>query len=145
MARRWLVVAVLLLPLSGCADEPEAEPATVPVPVTSGAAPVPSRSAVAATRTTTARAGQPRETRPAPADFGTEVRRELPALALDRREEEIDGIAEQACAALAAGRSARAVVDGVRAYGTDAAVARKLVGLAIATQCPEQDRRAGEF
>ena len=143
MARRWLVVAVLLLPLGGCADEPEAEPATVPVPVTSSAAPVPSPSAVSATRTATARAERP--TRPARGDFRTGVRRELPALALDRREEEIDGIAEQACAALAAGRSARAVVDGVRAYGTDAAVARKLVGLAIATQCPEQDRRAGEF
>ena len=140
MARRWLVVAVLLVPLGGCADEPEAEPATVPVPVTSSAAPVPSPSAVAATRAATAWAE-----RPPPADFGTEVRRELPALAVDRRDEEIDGIAEQTCAALAAGRPARAVVDGVRAYGADAASARALIKLAIAAQCPGQDRRAGEF
>jgi hypothetical protein len=136
MARRWLVVAVLLVPLGGCGDEPEAEPADVPVPVTSSAAPVPSRSAVTATA---------RADRPAPADFGTAVRRELPTLALDRRDEEIDGIAEQACGALTAGRSARSVVAGVRKYGTDAASARQLIRLAIAARCPEQDRRAGEF
>jgi hypothetical protein len=149
MAKRWLVAAVLLLlPLGGCGNEPEAEPATVPVPATSSAAPVPSRSAVAATRTPTAQAArqaQEKAHEKAPGGFVAVVQREMPALAMDHRDEEIAAIAEQACAALAAGRSADAVVDEVRTYGTDRATARKLIKLAIGTVCPEQDRRNDEF
>jgi ABC-type glycerol-3-phosphate transport system substrate-binding protein len=145
MAKRWLVAAVLLLlPLGGCGNEPEAEPATVPVPATSSAAAVPSRTAVAATRTPTAQAARQAEKK-APGGFVAVVQREVPGLAMDHRDEEIAAIAEQACAALAAGRSAGAVVAGVRTYGTDRATARKLIRLAIETVCPEQDRRADDF
>jgi hypothetical protein len=154
MARRWLVAAVALLALGGCGDEPAAEPATVPVPATSSADPVPSRAAGVASRTAAAHAATaPTRAAPnveekfpaGPAGFVAVVRREMPDVALDHRDEEIAAIAEQACAALAAGRPADAVVAAVRTYGTDQATARELVKLAIDTVCPEQDRRVDEF
>ena len=158
MARRWLVAAVLLVALGGCGDEPEAEPATVPVPATTSEAPVPaspsvvaSRVAVAASpaRTTAART-TPRTTpkaagRADPAAFVAVVQRTMPSLALDRREDELVTLAQQACAALTAGRSAAAVVAEVRAFGTDQAGARQLIKLAVDTVCPGQERRAREF
>jgi hypothetical protein len=152
MARRWLVAAVLLLALGGCGDEPAAEPATVPVPATSVADPVPSRPA--ATVGTTPKTAEPKTAAPeaaaqaagpGAAGFAAAVQRELPELVLDHRDEEIVALAEQTCAALAAGRSAGAVVAGVRTFGTDRAHARQLVKLAIGTVCPDQDRRIGEF
>jgi hypothetical protein len=69
----------------------------------------------------------------------------MPDLVLDHRDDELLALAQQACAALAAGRSAGAVVAEVRTFGTDQASARKLVKLAITTVCPEQDRRTDEF
>jgi hypothetical protein len=147
MARRWLVAAALLLALGGCGDERDAEPATVPVPMTSSARPVPSgpatlasgQAAAAPARTTPTAAGRN------PAGFAAEVRRELPGLLLDHRDEEILALAQQSCTSLAAGRSAGAVVAGVRTAGTDRASARRLVTLAITTVCPDQDRRLAEF
>jgi hypothetical protein len=122
-------VAVLLVALGGCGDEPEAEPATVPVPGTSSADPVPSGSAASKD----------------PAGFAAVVQRELPELVLDHRDDEILALAQHACTALAAGRSAGAVEAEVRAFGTDRAGARELVRLAITTVCPEQERRLDEF
>jgi hypothetical protein len=151
MARRWLGAAVLLLALGGCGDGPEAEPATVPVPVTSSAEAVPSRPAVVASRSAGSQAAAapagatPQAAEERPADFVGVVQRELPDLAMDHRDEEILALAEQSCAALAAGRSAGAVVAEVRTFGTDRASARELVKLAITTVCPEQDRRSDEF
>lgn len=153
MARRWLVAAVVLLALGGCGDEPEAEPATVPVPVTSSDAPAPSRPAVVASRSAPARAAAPapvtpqavEEGRGGTAGFVTAVQRDLPSLAVDRRDDELAALARQACAGLAAGRSAGAVVTEVGAAGVDRAGARRLIRLAIATVCPGQDRRADEF
>jgi hypothetical protein len=155
MARRWLITAVLLLTLGGCGDEPEAEPATVPVPATTSAAPVPaspsvlaSRVAVAVSPARTAPRATPKAAgrdRADPAEFVAVVQRTMPALALDRRDEEIAALAQQACASLAAGRSAGAVVAEVRTFGTDQAGARELVKLAIDTVCPQQDRRVDEF
>lgn len=166
MARRWLIAAVLLLALGGCGDEPEAEPTTVPVPATSSDAPAPARPPVAAGQTAVreSAADAAADTEKSAADsvgdaeksaadsaeksaasFVAVVQRELPGVAVDHRDEEIAALAEQACAALAAGRSAGAVVAGVRAFGTDRASARELVRLAVGTVCPGQDRRIGEF
>jgi hypothetical protein len=153
MARRWLVAAVLLLAAGGCGDGTEAEPAKVPVPVTSSADPGPSRSAAGSR----AAAAPARTAPPAPAapvdratptvspGFVAVVQRTMPDLVLDHRDDELLTLARQACAALAAGRSADAVVAEVRTFGTDRASARKLVRLAITTVCPGQDRRADEF
>jgi hypothetical protein len=168
MAGRWVVVAaVVLVALGGCGDEPEDEPAIVPVPVTSGASPVPSGSPVVAAATRTggtgaaaaptaagptgtgperpAGAGAERPTGAGLAGFVAVVQREMPELIMDRRDEEIATLAQQACDSLAAGRSAGAVVDEVRTYGTDRAAARELVKLAITTACPAQHRRTTEF
>jgi hypothetical protein len=153
MARRWLVAAVLLVALGGCGDEPEAEPATVPVPVTTSAAPLPASPSVVASRVavaasparTTPRATPKAAGRTDPAAFVAVVQRTMPGLALDRREDELATLAQQACAALTAGRSAAAVVAEVRAFGTDRAGARQLIRLAVDTVCPEQGRRAREF
>jgi hypothetical protein len=150
MARLWLVAA-LLLTLGACGDEPAAEPATVPVPATSVAPPPASPTTVARSRTTGPKAAAPTRTTPKavakadPAGFVSVVQRELPELAMDHRDEEIAALAQQACASLAAGRSAGAVVAEVRTFGTDQAGARELVKLAIDTVCPQQDRRVDEF
>ncbi|GAA3340477.1 hypothetical protein GCM10020358_28220 [Amorphoplanes nipponensis] len=149
MARRWLIAAVLLLTLGGCGDEPETEPATVPVPATGTASPagpttVAGRTTVAASAGTTARTAD-RARGGGTAGFVTVVQRDLPGLAVDRRDDEIATLGRQACAALAEGRPAGAVVAEVRAIGADRATGRTLVGLAIDTVCPEQDRRAREF
>jgi hypothetical protein len=85
------------------------------------------------------------ETAAQAAGFVAAVQRELPELVVDHRDEEITALAEQTCAALAAGRSAGAVLAGVRTFGTGQAHARQLVKLAIGTVCPEQDRRIDEF
>ncbi|MFI7542835.1 DUF732 domain-containing protein [Actinoplanes sp. NPDC049599] len=138
MARRWLVVGVLLLALGGCGDGNRAEPATVPVPVTGSGNPPPSRTAVAAAVPERADGNDP-------GGFVAVVQRKRPDLAVDHREDELLALAEQACAALAAGRSADAVVADVRTFGTDRADARVLVRLAITTVCPEQERRIDDF
>jgi hypothetical protein len=155
MARQWLVAAVLLLTLTGCGDEPEAEPATVPVPATSSATPVPSDPAAVASRAAAARTtAAPIPTAPkavgeqagsGPGGFVAAVWRTMPGLATDHREDEIATLARQACASLAGGRSARAVVAEVRTFGIDRADARALARLAIATVCPGQDGRLDEF
>jgi len=167
MARRWPVAAVLLLTLGGCGDEPEAEPATVPVPAISSDAPAPAVTG-RTTATQAAAAGPtmgPAAAGPAaaaqaaaagpaaaaqaiaagPTGFVAVVQRELPGVAVDHRDEEIVTLAQQACAALAAGRSADAVVAGVRTFGTDRASARQLIRLAVGTVCPAQRRRIDEF
>lgn len=161
MAGRWVVAAVaLVVTLGGCGDDTEDEPAIVPVPVTSGASPVPSGSAVVAAATATGGTGaSAAPTAAAPvrtsadgaataaglAGFVAVVQREMPELIMDRRDEEIATLAQQACDSLGAGRSAGAVVDEVRTYGADRAAARELVKLAITTACPAQHRRATEF
>lgn len=154
MARRWLVAAVLLLALGACGDEPEAEPATVPVPAISSDPPGSARPTVSSSRSTaTQAAARPGRAAPAsgadrsradPAGFVALVQRELPGMAVDRRDEEIAALAQQTCADLAAGRSPGAVLTAVRTFGADRADARKLVRLAVGTVCPAQAHRTGE-
>ena len=79
------------------------------------------------------------------------VRARVPDVAIDRRDEEIEAVAEQACASLAAGKSADAVVAETRSLGTadaeatDQATARELIKLSIDTVCPAQAKRVDEF
>jgi hypothetical protein len=86
-----------------------------------------------------------------PESFVDVVRSRLPEVAADRRDEEIQAIADRACTALSGGADAGTIVAETRALGTldaeatDHATARELIKLAIDTTCPDQDRRVDEF
>src|SRR5215212_9766035 len=137
MRRLWVPAAATMLILTGCSGD--AEPADVPPPA-AGTAPAASPSASPSPAATTAAAKPTRTTRrPATkptgaglAGFVAVVRSRVPEVALDRRDEEIEAVAQQACASLAAGRSADAIVDETRSLGTadaeatDQATAREL-------------------
>ncbi|PRY33460.1 DUF732 domain-containing protein [Pseudosporangium ferrugineum] len=153
MKRIWWAATVLLLATGGCSSGGEAEPATVPVPVTTATTTGGAPSRALATESTPA-ANRPRAPEPAAADPGAFIgtfREKLPELALDRRDDEIALIAEQACASLAANAPAGTVVAGTRSLGTidaeatDQATAREIIKLAIDTACPGQSRRVTEF
>jgi len=87
----------------------------------------------------------------AAAGFVDVVRAQLPDVAVDRRDEELRAVADQACAALADGTDGDEIVARTRSLGTqdaeatDQATARELIKLAIDTTCPDQDRRVDEF
>ena len=141
MTKRWLAAAALVLALGGCGDDDVTTPVNVPVPTATSAAPEPAA-------TVTASSGR---SAGGPDAFVAAVRRALPEVAADRRDEEIAAIAEQACSALAGGGDADTVVAHTRTLGTldaeatDQATARELIKLAIDTVCPGQDRRVDEF
>jgi predicted small lipoprotein YifL len=123
--RPVLVMVAMAFALGGCGeDAPAADP-----PASSPAPPVESASA----------------------GFVDVVRAKLPDIAVDRRDEELQAVADRACAALADGTGADAIVAETRSLGTpdaeatDQATARELVKLAIDTTCPDQDRRVDEF
>jgi hypothetical protein len=84
-------------------------------------------------------------------EFVTVVKARLPKVAVDRRDEEISLVAEQACAGLSGGLPADQVIAETRSLGTedaaatDPATARELVKLAIDTVCPDQAARVDEF
>jgi hypothetical protein len=155
---RWALPAVVLV-LAACGDDHEVKPADVPAPV-----PVESTATPDLTVTTTT----PAAAKPAPATrkptlkpaaptggglaaFVRVVQSRTPEIALDRRDEEIEAIAQQACASLAAGKKSDALVAETRALGTadaeatDQATARELIKLAIDTVCPDQRDRVDEF
>jgi uncharacterized protein DUF732 len=67
--------------------------------------------------------------------FVAAVQRRLPEVALDRRDEEVEDLGEQACDALKGGRSATAAAGGVVEQGVTPADARMLVGLARDNLC----------
>lgn len=67
--------------------------------------------------------------------FVAAVQRKLPDVALDRRDEEVEELGEQACDALGKGRGATAAAGEVGAQGVSPADARALVGLARDTLC----------
>jgi len=155
---RWALPAVVLV-LAACGDDDEVKPADVPAPV-----PVESTATPDLTVTTTT----PAAAKPAPATrkptlkpaaptggglaaFVRVVQSRTPEIALDRRDAEIEAIAQQACASLAAGKKSDALVAETRALGTadaeatDQATARELIKLAIDTVCPDQRDRVDEF
>jgi hypothetical protein len=63
------------------------------------------------------------------------VQKKLPEVAVDRRDEEVEDLGEQACESLGAGRSATAAAGEVAEQGVTPADARTLVGLAEDTLC----------
>ncbi|MEU8818346.1 DUF732 domain-containing protein [Actinoplanes sp. NPDC048796] len=64
------------------------------------------------------------------------MQRELPEVALDRRDEEVAAFGEQACRGLAAGKRAPAVVREFQRQGVPGAQAKLLFALASNTACP---------
>lgn len=141
MRKIWLVAAATALTLAGCGDD--AGPAPAPV-VTGGT------TAASPAAPTDPPAQQGTGAEPA-AQFVSVVRDRVPEVAVDRRDDEIAAVAEQACASLADGTDADAIVERTRSLGTadaeavDQATARELIKLAIDTVCPDQDRRVDEF
>ncbi|MEV4410076.1 DUF732 domain-containing protein [Actinoplanes sp. NPDC049598] len=67
--------------------------------------------------------------------FVAAVQRDLPEITIDRRDEEVAALGEQACKGLAAGRKAPAVVRELRAQGIPDLQAKKLFALASTTAC----------
>jgi hypothetical protein len=67
--------------------------------------------------------------------FVTAVQRQMPQFVVDRRDDEVAEIGEQACRSLAAGRRSTAVADEITGYGVAAKDARELVALARDTAC----------
>ncbi|HET6529205.1 MAG TPA: hypothetical protein VFH03_01110 [Actinoplanes sp.] len=133
MRRLGAALATLAaLALTGCgAGTPAPEPAR---PASSAPAPAASAPGHAASES-----------------FVDVVRSRLPEVAVDRRDEEIQSIADRACTALSGGADADTIVTEARALGTldaeatDQATARELIKVAIDTTCPDQDRRVDEF
>jgi hypothetical protein len=138
-----------LLATAGC--RAAGSTTAAPVPVASAATvlnPVPERTTTSAK----AAATRPRHASPAPrtaaptgdagsGDAGLDrfvaaVQRDLPGVALDRRDEEVEALGEQACAGLEAGKTDTAVAGEIGAEEVTAADARKLVTLARSTACP---------
>jgi len=72
--------------------------------------------------------------------FAAAVREQLPEVAMDRRDEEVEAFGEQACRALAAGEKAPAVAGEISSQGVTSADARKLVALAGSTACPDRPK-----
>ena len=68
--------------------------------------------------------------------FVAAVQTQLPQIALDRRDEEVEALGVRACESLAAGHRAAAVAGGMRAEGVAAADVDRLVALARSTACP---------
>jgi hypothetical protein len=138
-----LAVAALVLALAGCSEEEP--PAAAPAPAVSVAPSVASSPAPAATTVPTKSATRaPDATRtlaplataePRLDRFVAAVQRQLPEIAVDRREEEVAAIGELACASRAAGKRQAAVVAEIEDTGVSAADARKLLTLAEDTAC----------
>ncbi|GIE99856.1 DUF732 domain-containing protein [Paractinoplanes rishiriensis] len=141
MSGRWLLVAMVIgvSTLAGCSGGGSGSGPVTPAPTAT--------SAAASSPPVT----EPAVTAPAADTFVDVVRARLPEVALDRRDEEIQAIADAACADLAAGKDADDVVAAARSLGTldagatDHATARELIKLAIDLTCPEQARRVDEF
>jgi hypothetical protein len=146
-------IGVLLAGLSGCSDRPPATTAAPAASVASAETPVPQETSAQPA----AASPRPRRTSPAPAarptrtadraaeagsgnagldQFVAAVQQRLPAVAMDRRDEEVEELGEQACDSLAAGQTATAAAGEISDQGVELGDARKLVALARSTACP---------
>ncbi len=129
-ARIATVAAVtVLFSLTGCEHAPptpadQSAPAATAVPKETVILPEPSPADVDAG---SGSAGLDR--------FVAAVQRKLPEVALDRRDEELEDLGEQACGALKGGRGATSATGAVVDQGVSPADARTLVGLAKDTLC----------
>jgi hypothetical protein len=136
--RKLMIIAVLALalPVAGCGT-PGTRPAPPPAP-SSPAPPVDD-----ATNTGTGNRGLD--------GFVATVQERMPTVAADRRDEELEAVAEQTCALLASGTDAKTIAAVARTLGTadpaatDRATAGRLVKLSITEVCPAQRARAAEF
>jgi hypothetical protein len=154
--RRIGVLAGLAILLATAACGVATKTTAAPVPVASAATvlnPVPEI-------TTTPAAPRPRHTSPAPktpapsptSDAGSgsagldrfvaAVQRDLPDVALDRRDEEVEALGQQACAGLRSGKTDTAVAAEIGEEEVTPADARKLVTLARSTACPGRPKVA---
>lgn len=147
--RRILTTLALITTLAGCstartaetkATAPAAEP---PEPSAQVSTPVPQVTATQSPGVKSAPPQAKKTSKPAGAgsgdarldDFVAAVRKRLPAVALDRRDEEVEELGEHACEGLSAGRSGKAVAAEIGEQGVPAADARALVALAGDTVC----------
>ncbi|HEX5198563.1 MAG TPA: hypothetical protein VFW27_01360 [Actinoplanes sp.] len=147
------VAAIAALGLAGCGED-AGKPAAAPVvSAGDGAHPVrerktqPAESATPRSRTTSpapeVRRAEPARTAGRGAgsgDLGLDrfvaaVQRQLPAVAVDRRDEEVEDLGVQACQGLAAGEKDAVVAGAISEQGVAIGDARKLVALARATAC----------
>jgi hypothetical protein len=143
--RPVLVAFGLLVALAGCS----AEKRTAALPATTTSTLVPQVTAMQSPRVTrppvSKRPGRSPKTAESTAPAGSgeagldrfvaAVQKQLPQVALDRRDEEVEALGEQACDAIAAGRNATAAAGEIGAQGVPATDARKLVALASTTVC----------
>jgi predicted small lipoprotein YifL len=134
--RKLTIIAATAVSLAGCGA-----PGAHPVPPPPSPRPAPSAAA---------------EPNAGSGDRGLDgfvaaVQKRMPAVAADRRDEELEAVAEQSCALLAAGTDAKTIAAVARTLGTadpqatDRATAYRLVRLSIAEVCPAQKARAAEF
>ncbi|GAA0530022.1 hypothetical protein GCM10010172_08420 [Paractinoplanes ferrugineus] len=150
--RRVVVALGLITALAGCSSpEPETETGrttVVAVPSEQAAPPVPqvTETPSPSVRETTRPSRSPQAKRAAEPPvaaggnagldrFLAAVRTQVPTVALDRREEEVEELGETACDGLSAGRSKTTVARELSEHGVTSADARKLVSLAGDTVC----------
>jgi Protein of unknown function (DUF732) len=130
-----MIIVALATPLAGCGS-----PGTTPEPPPSVSA-----SADPTVETDTGTGDQGLD------HFVATVQRRLPAVAADRRDEELEAVAQQSCALLASGTDAKTIAAVARTLGTsdpaatDRATADRLVEMSITEVCPSQQARATEF
>jgi hypothetical protein len=155
-----VVTVTLLVGLAGCGHDPKptTAAAVTDVPLEAGTgAPAGTESAVPkanAPKVNAPKAAVPTAKKPArkapaaarpdadagsggagPDRFVAAVQRKLPDVALDRRDEEVEDLGEQACSALKRGRSVTVAAGEVAEQGVAPADARTLVGLAKDDLC----------
>jgi hypothetical protein len=138
-----LTACFLVLAAAGCSSS--TEKSTAPSPAGRVVSPVPQATttqppAVAPTVTKTAALGRPqaRKTTTAPPSidrFVAAVQRQMPQFVVDRRDDEVAELGEEACRSLAAGKRDTAVASEITEYGVAASDARHLVTLARANAC----------
>ena len=136
--RKLVATVVMASMITGC-GAPGAKPVFVPAP---SASPAPATT----DDQTSAGTGDKRLD-----DFVATVQKRMPEVVADRRDEELEAVAEQSCALLASGTDAKTITAVARTLGTgdpdatDRSTARRLVELSIVTVCPDQRARAHEF
>ncbi|WP_203740442.1 hypothetical protein [Actinoplanes cyaneus] len=134
-------VVLLLGSVTACSSDADAIwvegrvlPSASPSPSPSAAASQAAPSSPSSPAPSSPASGTP-SSRPAatgdPDRFVEAVRRQLPELAMDRRDEEIADLGSEACASLRTDDQ-----DNLSAYGVTAAQARQLRGVARADLCP---------
>jgi Protein of unknown function (DUF732) len=143
-----LVSVSLLVAVAGCGHDPEPKTVAAPAAAVTDVPPQAATEAPAVTHSPAPKATVSKKPAPkvkakaAEAESGAgldrfvaAVQQKLPDVALDRRDEEVEDLGQQACAALGAGRSATAAAGEVADEGVTPAAARALVGLARADLC----------